>query len=143
MLMKKIALFLSLFFLLIFSSCTKNQASGTDIVGKWVPTEIDYISFYWEFTSANVLNYYVLVEPNGIDYDDYQYCTFNNGTLYVPQGYTWKLAMSSDYQLDGNRIIFSGMDVGVVSKVDKDKLVFKSSAIVDGVVERVKKFATK
>ena len=139
--MKKIILFVSLCFLLIVSSCTKNEASG--IVGKWVPTDIKIITFYWEFTTDNQLRYYELRAPEGTDYHDYQWCSYDNGTLYVPKDYTWRLEMAGEYMIEDNCIFFSGVNMGEITRVNKDKYVFDSDFLIDGVVERVKKFATK
>jgi len=127
----------------IIGSCTKNEASGFDIVGKWVPTEIDKIDFYWEFTTDKLLKYYELQAPEGTDYHDYQWCSYNNGTLYVPKDYTWRLVMANEYLIEENCVFFSGLNMGEITRVNKDKYVFKSDLLIDGVVERVKKFATK
>ena len=128
-------------FLSFLGSCTKNEASG--IVGKWVPTDNKIITFYWEFTTDNQLRYYELRAPEGTDYHDYQWCSYDNGTLYVPKDYTWRLQRAGEYMIEDNCIFFSGYNMGEITRVNKDKYVFDSDLLIDGVVERVKKFATK
>ena len=128
--MKKVVLFLLFSLLLLFNSCTKPEA---EIVGKWVPTKNEEIYFYWELTADKQFNYYEIAES----------CTFENGTLYVPDGCTWQLIAHSEYVVEGNRITFSTSNYVEITRVNKDEYIFKAGLPVDGVVKRVKKFATK
>ena len=134
-----------------FSSCTKKYASEkaleSVIVGKWMPTETafaDYLDFYWEFTSNNIINYYSLIKPSDVDFSDFQYCTYDNGTCYVPQGYRWELYHSEEYYIEGNYIYLGVIMIEVKDIVNTDKLDVKCPTInITGGLERVKQFATK
>lgn len=149
--MKKLFYFLTLALSVGIMLCSCEKEGGalksSDIVGSWVPTDDREISFYWEFTKDGMIKYYELIlseRENYYDYDyDYDYCSFKDGTLYVPKNYEWKLTMYGDYLLADNSLFFDGINMGTIRKVNKDTFIFKSDWLVDGTVQRIKRFSTK
>lgn len=115
-----------------------NPSGSGSIVGTWVPTEDreEYISFYWEFTKTEVRYY----ELNRRSWDDDTAATFKDGYVYVPAGYSWKLVMVQPYKINNGNIFVNGINVGSVKFISKNKAIFDSPYLVDGVCERVKGF---
>ena len=145
-LMKKLSSFLVFLAVLglnlSISSCNKENENGSDfvssdLVGMWVPTEYADRNFYWEFTKDKHIKYYVLNSTyNSPD------CYFDNGTLYYPSGCTWDLEMYDEYEIMDDCIFFDGINMGNVTRINKDKYYFISDLLTDGFVERVKNLKT-
>lgn len=114
-----------------------NPSGSGSIVGTWVPTEYpEDISFYWEFTKTEVRYY----ELNRRNWDDDTDATFKDGYVYVPAGYSWELVMVQPYKINNGNIFVNGINVGSVKFISKNKAIFDSPYLVDGVCERVKGF---
>ena len=130
---------------LMFCSCEKEEGgegNGTtikssDIIGSWAPTDYEYVNFYWEFTKDGMVKYYEAHNHGG------NYCSFSNGTFYVPKEYEWELDMYGKYVIEENIIFFEGMRMGSIKRINKDTYIFNSDLLVDGTVQRIKKFSKK
>ncbi len=121
---------------LIISSCNKvEEGSGfsySDLVGMWVAVDYDNIGYYWEFTKDKHIKYYKLRKPSGAPN-----CFFGNGTLFYPLNSVWELTMYDEYEILDGCIFFDGINMGQIKKINKDKYLFMSNILVDGVVERI------
>ena len=155
--MQKIFLMLSFTLLSIcaLQSCDGNDHIDSDIIlgggstggvtsgninGVWVPTDEPEIAFYWEFKGGMV--YYYEIKDDPTDWD-YYYAEFKDGVLYVPKGRTWELIYKQKFKIEKGDIYVDGYRAGSVRFLSKDKAIFDSQYLVDGVVERVKQFKEK
>lgn len=155
--MQKIFLILSFTLLSIcaLQSCDGNGHIDPDIIpgggstggitrgninGVWVPTDEPETGFYWEFKGGMVYYYQINYVPT--DWDNY-FAVFKDGVLYVPKGRTWKLREKHKFKIEKGDIYVDGYKAGSVRFLSKDKAIFDSPYIVDGVVERVKQFKEK
>lgn len=154
--MQKIFLILSFTLLSIcaLQSCDGNDHIDSDIIpgggatggvtsgninGVWVPTDEPEIAFYWEFKGGMVYYY----EIKHTYWDNYYYAEFKDGVLYVPKGRTWELIYKQKFKIEKGDIYVGGYKAGSVKFLSKDKAIFDSQYLVDGVVERVKQFKEK
>ena len=124
---------------LCICSCSKEESdsdfTSSDLIGMWVPVE-HVTCYYWEFTKDKHINYYELDSYDAPD------CYFEDGTLYYPTGYNWELVMYDDDEIVDNCIFFNGINMGQVTKINKNKFLLKSDMLYDGYVERVKRLKT-
>lgn len=154
--MQKIFLILSFTLLSIcaLQSCDGNGHIDPDIIpgggstggvtsgninGVWVPTDDPEIAFYWEFKGGMVYYY----EIKHTYWDNNYYAEFKDGVLYVPKGRTWELIYKQKFKIEKGDIYVDGYRAGSVRFLSKDKAIFDSQYLVDGVVERVKQFKEK
>ena len=134
---KFIILCISLILALCMVGCDANSPTFTasSITGTWVLPEYGKVSWYWVLGENGILKYYELKSGS---------CTYNEEDKYVYQtdDVRWDIEMEGPYIFDTEEqtIFFSGLKMGTIEKMEKDKAYMNGSWLKSGICYRIKGF---